>query len=144
MQQIKFFRVIYTAEETPEKHDPPASTRELAVPGTFLYSKLDPATGGDTEKVRSLWFGTESCGFARLVEVSMVTANEFQRMINRIAHYLVENNMAPDLGTGFELAQEEADHTRKLADREPGTLMVIDRQMNDWGVSETFKTVPRK
>ncbi len=144
MQQIKFFRVIFTNEETPEKHNPPATARELAVPGTFLYSKLDPETAGDTEKVRSVWFGTDSEGFARLVEIAMVSANEFQRMINRLAHYLVEHNYAPDLGTGFELAQEEADHTRKLADRELGTVMVIDRQMNKWGVSEAFKTVPRK
>ncbi len=140
MQQIKFFRIIDSDNPDIEST---AKDKELAIPGTFLYSKLDPDQSGDTEKVRSLWFGTETEGFGRMAEVSIVTANEFQRMINRLAHYLVEHNYAADLGTAFELAQDEADHTRKLADRDVGTVMVIDRQMNKFGVSEAFKTVPR-
>ena len=142
--QVKFFRAYFAVDEAAKTYSPIAKHGEIVIPGTFLYSRLDPEKSSDKQKVQSLWLGIESFGFSRMAEISTISANDLQRMINRIAHYLVENKFVPDLGKGFEHAQEEAEHSMKLADRELGTIMLVDRKMEDFGVSENFKTLPKK
>lgn len=141
---IKFLRALFTREDQPDQYQTPATAKECVVPATFLLTKLDPADPASAAQVHSFWFGTVSGGHARLAEVTMITANEYQRIINRIAHVMVECGAARDLPAAFDLAQFEVEHTQKLADRDVGTVLVIERVMTKHGISDTFKTVPRE
>lgn len=141
---MKFLRIRYSVDETPDKFNPPALDKEWAIPGTFIFSLLDPKNPHHQNILVNAWLGTETFGFARLAEVAEITPNEYQRVINRLAHYLAENGLARDLEDGFGKASDEAEHTAKLANREIDTVMMVDRVMTPHGVSETFKTVPRE
>ena len=140
---IKFLQVIFTRDDAPEQYEKPAKNGETAIPAAFLLTKLDPLDSASADKVHNYWLGTESGGFAKMVEVRMISPNEYQRVINRVAHLMVEHGVVADLGIAFERAQDEVEHTQKLAERTVGTLLVIERTMTPHGVSETFKTVPR-
>lgn len=141
---LRFLRAIFSPEEPPEKFNPAANEHEWLVPGTCIFAMLDPTNPKHKNKLINAWLGTENFGFARMAEVVDITANEYQRIINRLAHYLAENGLARDIDHGFEKATDEVEHTAKLANRDPGSVLIVERAMTPHGVSETFKTVPRE
>lgn len=140
----KFLRVIFTRDEQPEKYTPAATAREWAVPASFRQGQIDPSDPDAAKDVHNLWLGVESFGHARLVEVAMISENEYQRTMNRIAHFILEQKITADLSAAFDRAQDEMEHTAKLADRELGTVLAIERVLTKHGVSETFQVVPRE
>ena len=139
---MKFLRIIFSDQNGPEQFSVPAKEKEWAIPATCIFSQFTPDTPRAADHLVSAWLGSETFGFSRLAEVAEITPKEFQIVINRLAHFLVEQNLARDLDEAFAKATEEADHTAKLANRDVGSILMVDRVMTKHGVSETFKTVP--
>ncbi len=141
---MKFLRIYTPSEEKRPPLSPEAKAMEWAVPATCIFSKVDLDSPSAQEKIFNGWMGTESFGYARYVEVSEIQQREFQQAINRLAHHLVEIGLCKDLDEAFAVANDEADHAGKLANREEGTVLAVERKITDYGMTETFMTVPKE
>lgn len=142
---MKLFRSMFMEDGTMGRYLPHAEEWELCVPGTCIYRHLDPEDPSTHNQVYSAFLSTETFGFAEWVQVEEITANDYQRLINRLAHHLHENGFVRSLEMGFDIADMELNHGKILANNRPtGTLMAVERRMSKDGVVENFKIIPKE
>lgn len=120
-----------------------AEPGEWAVTGTFVFVDADPAdwTAKDQLAFRNGWLGTESFGRATFAQVADVKDDAFDETVRRLAAHLYENFGAPDMGAAVAAAREEVEYAASLADHPAGTLLAIEREFGDAGVTERTRII---
>lgn len=120
-----------------------AEPGEWAVTGTFAYVDADPMgwTAKDRLAFRGGWLGTASFGHATLVQVADAGDDAFDETVRRLAAHLYERFGAPDMGAAVAAAREEVEYAASLADRPAGTLLAIEREFGDDGVTERTRVI---
>ena len=95
----KFPRVVRLDESDVYVFRHAAEPAEWAVVGSFAFADRDPEQLDPKDRLalRSAWLGTESFGFATLVEVAEITDPEFFQVVERLARHFIEVYGAPDL-----------------------------------------------
>jgi hypothetical protein len=102
-----------------------AAPGEWAVPGSFAFSgaRIEALTGKDRLAFAHGWLGTESFGYAALVE------------------HFVERYRAPGLGEALPAARSEADYAAGLADHKVHQLLALEREEGPKGLVERIRLV---
>lgn len=120
-----------------------AEPGEWAVPGTFAYSDTEPGSLSGKEQLafKSGWLGIESLGRSTFVQVSSVTYEQLDTIVEQLAAHFVDQFGAPDMPSAIPVAQEEADYAIGLCAHEVGTLLAIERTFNEEGVAEKIRVV---
>lgn len=121
-----------------------AAPGEWAVPGSFAFSgaRIEALTGKDRLAFAHGWLGTESFGYAALVEVAEITEGEFFQVVERLARHFVERYRAPGLGEALPAARSEADYAADLAaDHKVHQLLALEREEGPKGLVERIRLV---
>jgi hypothetical protein len=124
-----------------------AESGEWAVSGAFVFWNRDNAALGQKQRValRSGFLGIDSLGWSTLVIVTEATEADRQAMVERIAGHLLEKFGAPDLEAARVAAEEEVAFAASLCDHASGTLLAVQRSVENGEIRERFRTLkPRE
>lgn len=139
----KFPRVVRL--DTSDLHVFPqaAAPGEWAVPGSFVFSGAGIADLEGKERLAFAhgWLGTESFGFAALVEVAEISQAEFFQVVERLARRFVARYQAPSLGEALPAARAEADYAAELCDHKVHQLLAMEREAGAQGIVERVRLV---
>lgn len=122
-----------------------AEPGEWAVTGTFAFVDSIPAELDNKSQLafKSGWLGLGSFGFTTLVQVSVVPEGEDEAAARALATHLFEVYGAPDMLMALTAAKSEIAYAASLCDQPAGTLLAIEREMSDEGISEKIRVIPR-
>ena len=140
---MKFPRTIQLDGSDSQVYERLAVPGEWAVPASFAFLDIDP--GEMTSKQRQAFghgfLGTESFGWATLVEVAEIDAVEYDAVVQRLASHFVDHYGAPSLDAASPLANEEATFAASICDHQLHTLLALERESSEDGIVERFKVV---
>jgi hypothetical protein len=124
-----------------------AEPGEWAVSGAFVFWNRDPAALGQKQRValRSGFLGIDSLGWSTLAVVTEAADADRQAMVERLAAHLLEKYGAPDLAAARDAAEEEVAFAAALCDHASGTLLAVQRNVENGEIRERFRTLkPRE
>ncbi len=122
-----------------------AEPGEWAVTGTFAFVDATPAGMDNKAQLafRSGWLGLDSFGHATFVQVSIAPDDEAEAAARSLAAHLFKNYGAPDMLVAMTAAKSEIVYAASLCDHPAGTLLAIEREMTDEGITERIRVIPR-
>jgi len=121
-----------------------AEPHEWAIAGTFAFSNWSEGdlTGKARQAFANGWLGLESFGRATFVAVADITEAEYAAATEALARHFVADYGAPGVGEALPVAAEEMQFMRAMCeDHDPNTLLVVERELVDAGVSERFRAI---
>ena len=123
-----------------------AEPGEWAVSGAFLFAGCDPEALNPKERhaFRSGFLGSGTLGFSTLVTVSFASPDERAQAAEALAGRFLKLG-APDIAEARKAAEEELAFAASLCDHPEGTLIAVERRMENGEVRERFRTLkPRE
>lgn len=124
--------------------DRAAHAGEWAISGSFEFSDWTDAmlAGKARQAFANGWLGLDSFGRATFVATARIEPAEYEALIDRLAAHFVERYGAPDLAAARPVAEEELGYMRGLCeDHDPNTLLIVQRDLVEAGVAETFRVI---
>ncbi len=125
-----------------------AEPGEWAVSGSFLWLGMNAQTlpAKQRHALRSGFLGAASLGFSTLAVISNVSADEYGAALEQLAQAFVQKLGAPDMSTARDAAREELKYAQTLCDHPSGTLIAVQRTIDETGaLREQFRTLrPRQ
>lgn len=121
-----------------------AEPDEWAISGAFEFSNwtADDMTGKPRQAFANGWLGLESFGRATFVATAQIEDAEFAALVDRLAQHFVDRYGAPDLAAARPVAEEELRFMAGMCeDHDPNTLLVVQRELVEAGVSESFRAI---
>ena len=139
----KFPKVIRLDSSDLQVFPQAAAPGEWAVPGSFAFSdaKFEDLAGKERLAFVHGWLGTESFGFAALVEVAEISEAEYVQVVERLAQLFVERYRAPSLGDALPAARSEAEYAAALSDHKAHQLLAMEREEGPDGLVERVRLV---
>ena len=121
----------------------PAEPGEWAVTGTFSFADLDVEGMDNRHQLafRNGWLGLTSFGRSTLVQVSSIGEAGFDQVVRDLAAHLHSVYGAPDMIVALDAARIEVMDAAELCDHPPGTLLSIERELSDSGISERINVI---
>lgn len=119
-----------------------AEPGEWAVSGAFLFADVNPQTMGAKERhaFRSGFLGATSLGFSTLAVVVEATAEERAQAVAALAERFLALG-APDRAEALRAAEGEVAFAQSLCDHAEGTLLAVERRVEDGELRERFRTL---
>ena len=119
----------------------PAEPEEWAVPGGFEFLDHDPASlaGKQLQAFKSGFLGIGSFGRTTLVAITETSEADFRSAVEQLAEFLLDHYGAPDLAAAMQAAEDEVNYAESLCEYEIDTLLAVEREFTDDGISERFK-----
>jgi hypothetical protein len=124
-----------------------AKPGEWAVSGAFVFWNRDTAALGQKQRValRSGFLGVDSLGWSTLAIVTEATEADRQAVVERLASQLLDKFGAPDVEAARGAAEEEVAFAASLCDHASGTLLAVQRSVENGEIRERFRTLkPRE
>ncbi len=123
-----------------------AEPEEWALTGTFAFADADAGSLSNKEQLafRNGWLGADSFGRATFVLVAEISDEQFESVVSRLAGHLMDHYAAPDRDAAVRAARGEADYTADLCDHPIGTMLGIEREFTDDGVTERIRVIPKQ
>lgn len=123
-----------------------AKDDQWAAPGGFLFEGADPESMTQKQRValRSGWLGLADFGWSTLVTIVEASAEDRAEAVELLARGFVARLGAPNLAAAREAAEEEIAFAQSLAVHEPGTLIALNRSIEDGEIREQFRTLHRR
>ncbi len=120
-----------------------AEPGEWAVPGTRAFADTEPAAMSRKEQLafKRGCLGTASFGRATMGQVVDITAEQYDEVVRVIAGHLVGEYGAPDTDRALAAARDEAADAAGLCDHPVNTLLAIEREFTDDGISERVRAI---
>lgn len=142
---MKLPRTIQMDPSDPRVFNAAAEPGEWAVTGTFAFVDTTPADMDTKTQLafRSGWLGIESFGHSTFVQVAVAPDSDVEAATARLAQQLYERYGAPDMLAAVDAARGEIEHASSLCDHPAGTLLAIQREMTEDGITERIRIVPR-
>ncbi|MBO6947633.1 MAG: hypothetical protein JJ855_06595 [Rhodospirillales bacterium] len=122
-----------------------AAPGEWAVTGTFAFVDSTPDQMDTKTQLafKSGWLGLSSFGFSTFVQVTVVPEGEDEAAARALATHLFEVYGAPDMLMAMTAAKSEIAYAASLCDQPAGTLLAIEREMTEEGITEKIRVMPR-
>jgi hypothetical protein len=123
-----------------------AEEGEWALVGTFCFADLAPEalTGKVKQAFSNGFLGTASFGFSTLVSIVNAGEEDVARLTDEVAAAFVERLGAPNLEVARAAAAEEIAFMAELcAQHKAGTLLTIQRQLGEDGITESFRSLSK-
>jgi len=78
---------------------------------------------------------------ATLAEVSEISDDEYQTVVEHVAKGLIQHLGAPDLAAAMPVATAEVEYAAEACEQPVGTLIALSREMTDEGIAENLHVV---
>ncbi len=126
--------------------DPVAEPGEWVVPGAFRFWGADPAdlSGKPRQAFRSGFLGLSSFGWSTLATVSEATSADREAAVTLLAQQLVRHMGAPSEAGARPAAEGEIAFAASLCDHPVGTILAVERTIEDGEIRERFRTLHRR
>ncbi|WP_375596162.1 DUF6505 family protein [Algihabitans albus] len=121
-----------------------AEPGEWAVSGAFAFVDGDLAALDSKDKLAlaSGWLGTDSFGRSSLVEVAEIEDAGYFAVVERLARHFIEIYGAPGLAEALPAARAEVDDASGLCTHKTGTLLAVERDLDEDGrLRERFRVI---
>jgi len=141
---VRLARTLRFDDSDERVFDPPARPDEWAISGSFEFSNwtAEMLTGKPRQAFANGWLGLESFGRATFVATAKIEQAEYDTLIGHLAQHFVDAYGAPDLAAARPVAEDELRYMREMCeDHDPNTLLVVNREMVDAGISESFRAI---
>jgi uncharacterized protein DUF6505 len=140
---VKLLRTIRLDPSDTFVFEKAAEPGEWAVPGTFAFADVDPATldGKARAAFRSGFLGIDSLGWSTLVQIVDASEEDRAAAVELLARRLVERFGAPDLAAARPAAEEEIAFAASLSEHPKGMLAALTRRYEDGAIREAFRTL---
>lgn len=137
----KLPRVVRLDDSDVEVFAIPATPGEWAVPGGFEFLDHDPASlsGKHLQAFKSSFLGIGSFGRTTLVAITEANVADLRSVVEQLAAHLVDHYGAPDFTAAMQAADEEVRYAEALCEYDVNTLLAVEREFTDDGISERFK-----
>jgi hypothetical protein len=125
---------------------PAAEAGEWAVSGSFLFFDADFDALSPKERValRAGFLGLNSFGWSTLVVVTPVTDEERGLAVESLAHFIFEKLGAPTMDDARAVAEEEIAFASSICDHPEGTVLAVQRSVEDGEIRERFRTLHQR
>lgn len=140
----KLARTIHFDDSDRNVFARPAESGEWAIPGGFEFSNWTEGdlTGKARQAFANGWLSVEGFGRATLVAVAQIEPAELEALTRRLAEHFVTLYGAPDIEAALPVAREEIAYMEELcAEHDPNVLLVVQRELTDSGVKESFRAI---
>ena len=126
--------------------EPAAEPAQWAVSGAFMFWNRDAEAlaGKDRQAFRSGFLGIDDFGWSTLVTVIEASEGERDAAVDTLARQLVAHLGAPDVETARAAAIEEVEFARSLCDHPVGTILAVQRVVEEGEMRERFRTLHRR
>jgi hypothetical protein len=116
----------------------PAEVGEWAITGTFAFVDSDPSNWSSKQQLafRTAWLGIDSFGNSTFVQVVEMDTPEYEQAIQTLSTYLTDVYNAPSQEAAQQAAQQEIDDMVTMCDHPMGTLLSIERSIDEQGITE--------
>jgi hypothetical protein len=140
---VKLLRTIRLDPSDTFVFEKAAEPGEWAVPGTFAFAGVNPATlhGKARTAFRSGFLGIDSLGWSTLVQIVEASEEDRAAAVGLLTQRLVERFGAPDLATARPAAEEEIAFAASLTEHPTGMLVALSRRYEDGAIREAFRTL---
>ena len=121
-----------------------AEAGEWAIPGSFVFSSLgaEAALSGKMARAfKSGFLGLASFGWSTLVEVAEMPDEDYETLCNSLAMHFVARYGAPDVASALPAARQEIEFAASLCEHPTGTIIAVERALDDDGIKERFRVV---
>jgi hypothetical protein len=120
-----------------------ADAGEWAISGAFIFWNVDPDTLGPKQRaaLRAGFLGLASFGWSTLCTVTPVTAEERVAIVEDLATRLMQAFGAPSIEDARAAAEEEIAFAEGLCDHPEGTVLAVQRQVEEGEIRERFRTL---
>lgn len=118
-----------------------AEPGEWAVSGGFLFADCEPETMEPKERhaFRSGFLGVDSLGFSTLAVIVEASQEDRAKAIAALAQRFLGLG-APDFAAATKAAEDEVAFAVSLCDHPEGTLLAVERRIEDGALRERFRT----
>lgn len=142
---MKLPRTLQLDPSDTRAFDAAAEPGEWAVTGTFAFVDRTPDDMTNKEQLafKSGWLGVTSFGRSTFVQVSVAPDGDAAVAERTLAEHLFRDYGAPDMLAALEAAKGEIAYASSLCDHPAGTLLAIEREMTEDGITERIRVVPR-
>ena len=141
---MRLARTLRFDESDERVFETAAQPDEWATSGAFEFSNWTEAqlTGKERQAFSNGWLGLESFGRATFVATAQIEEAEFAALVERLAQHFVESYGAPDLAAARPVAEDELRFMAGMCeDHDPNTLLVVQRELIEAGVSESYRAI---
>ena len=119
---------------------------EWAISGAFEFSEDTNASLSSKRRqaFSNGFLGLATYGRATLVSVSQLTLNDKDTLVSNLSEFFVDKYGAPNIKAAKPVAEEEIDFMINLCtEHEIGTLLTVNRTMENDGIHEKFRHLPK-
>ncbi|MBR0654223.1 DUF6505 family protein [Plastoroseomonas arctica] len=122
---------------------PAAEPGEWAIPGGFAFADdtEDTLAGKRRQAFRAGFLGLTSFGWSTLVEVAEATPADRTTALAALATHLETTYGAPSRAEAEAAAAEELAFAASLCDHPVGTVLALERTLEDGALRERFRTL---
>ena len=141
---MKLARTIHFDDSDRNIFSRAAESGEWAIPGGFEFSNWTEAdlSGKARQAFANGWLALDSFGRATLVAVSRIEPAELDALAERLAAHFITVYGAPDTAAALPTARDELSYMAELCeDHAPNTLLVVQRELTESGVKESFRAI---
>lgn len=141
---MKLARTIRFDESDGNVFEHAADSGEWCVSGAFAFSDWtdDDLTGKKRQAFRNGWLSVETFGRSTFVATAEIEQSEIDSLAMALAAHFVREYGAPGMDAALPVAEEELRHMAELCEEhDPNTLLVVERNITDAGIHETFRTI---
>jgi hypothetical protein len=120
---------------------------EWAISGAFEYSNdtMISLKGKRKQSFSNGFLGLESYGRSTLVSISKINQKEKEKLSYSLACYFVKQYRAPSFDDASFAANQEISFMIELCEKhEIGTLLAVNRTLEDDGIHEKFRSLPKQ
>jgi len=139
----RFLRNIRLDASDAEVFDNACEPGEWAVTGAFMFlnDTDESLTGKRLQAFRNGFLGVQSFGWSTLAEVTEISDDEYQTVIQQLAQGLIAHLGAPDLEAALPVATAEVEYACEACEQPVGTLIALSRELTDEGIAENLHVV---
>ena len=141
---MKALRTIRLDATDPQVFPKAAEPGEWAISGALVFSGKDPESLDRKERLAlgSGFLGIESFGWSTFVSVAEIDGDGLDEAERRLAALFVSRLGAPDLVVARQVAHDELEFAREIADSRPvNSLIRVEREPTPEGIREQFRGV---
>lgn len=123
--------------------DRAAEPGEWAVSGSFVFWDVGADTLGPKQRaaLRAGFLGLETFGWSTLCVVTTASAEERAGAVERLAAHLAQHFGAPSPEDARAAAEEEIAFAEALCDHPEGTVLAVQRSVENGEIRERFRTL---
>ena len=123
--------------------DRAAEVGECAIAGSFAFVDSVPSDWSNKQQLafRTAWLGIGSFGSSTFVQVTEISTQEYEQILQTLAVYLTEQYNAPGQEAATRAARREIDDMVALCDHPPGTLLTIERAITGQNITEKIRVL---